>query len=845
MKLSRNKIRKIRKQQHQSVRKWKKQHRSSARRTTFRQSRRQNMTGILTKYPSKLNSVINRTLKKYIPHAELAQLKENYRKMRRNNRKRKQYVMTGGVEPDDAVQIEPSPPVTSNAPKTKDSSLSQDNNMIETIVKAAVIAAFQSVTAINDKNPDKNTTKTNTDNNAANAATATPATPATPATTADNKEATATTATPNNKEATATADTASSSSSSSGTNDKKKQPFSIGPEVKGDISIGTEIHECKDSREVWKLVQFLIRKGLPYYIQIESKSGDKMLNKNDTSIFDLRRILYGKYTQDIKKIPENKRQLYIEAKEIVGIATGETIGTEQPGVFIYTGEKCQLLKESKDTTIQARIIQEDKNAAPTILTDSKRLYKIKGKDADVKPASIDTVARLQQLDSKNKIDTSEFRLQIAPMTQEELTKDAQNVAAGNDNPEVKVVVDESNTYVMNIDVGCKITSVQTLKKSLERARATLESEKDKSKMAALEVFQMLSSLLQNPEFSKNDGYDDFKESVYNFAYKIRGSERKYGFTQLETFFKDKKDEIPPKLVKEFMKVLNLLGHGPAGANGDCLRFEGISPSRYELSRFKKFEKDGKIVTTKTETLDNPSNMGGFMNQFSKLGESGKEKEPGAEAEGAEGDKAAEGAEGAEGAKGATEGEKAAAADAAVASGSAVSENDKSAVGLKSNDTDMNNRPLSKDDIKEIDAIDSQRNRYKAYLIRKFAFSDLPDMNLVHFMGWGTPTDEYIPEPEAQNTNNPDKSRILPRDDKSKTGNGGMADKTIDDVMKLYKDENMSILEGKAKAKAEEYNKEHPGAADAKKRAVVASEIAAVIAAQEVVSKVLQQQQANV
>ena len=611
MKLSRNKIRKIRKQQHQSVRKWKKQHRSSARRTTFRQSRRQNMTGILTKYPSKLNSVINRTLKKYIPRAELAQLKDNYRKMRRNNRKRKQYVMTGGVEPADAVQVEPQVPP---APKTMDSSLSQaNNNMIDAIVKAAVISAIQSVTAINDKNPDKNTTKTNTDNNAAAATPANPANPANPAT--DTTAATDTTnETPDNKKA--TADNASSSS--------KKQPFSIGPEVKGDISIGTEIHECKDSREVWKLVEFLIRKGLPYYIQIESKSGDKMLNKNDTSIFDLRRILYGKYTQDIKKIPENKRQLYIEAKEIVGIATGETIGTEQLGVFIYTGEKGQVLKESKDTSIQVRIIQEDKNAAPTILTDSKRLYKIKGKDTDVKPASIDTVARLQKLDSTNKIDTSEFRLQIAPMTQEELTKDAQNVAAGNDNPDVKVVVDESNTYVMNVDVGCKITSVQTLKKSLERARATLENEKDKSKMAALEVFQKLSALLQNPEFSKNDGYADFKESVYNFSYKIRGSERKYGFTQLETFFKDKKDEVPPKLIREFMKVLNLLGHGPAGANGDCLRFEGISPSRYELSRIQKFEEDGKIVTKKTETLDNPSNMGGFMKQFSKLGQGSAE-----------------------------------------------------------------------------------------------------------------------------------------------------------------------------------------------------------------------------
>lgn len=301
MKLSRNKIRKIRKQQHQSVRKWKKQHRSSARRTTFRQSRRQNITGILTKYPSKLNSVINRTLKKYIPRSELAQLKENYRKMRRNNRKRKQYVMTGGVEPNDPVQVEsPVAPVKLN---------DMNNNTINTIIKAAVIAAIESVTAVNDKNktPEK---KLDNNADAANTTANTPATTTanTPATT-DNKDA-----------------TADNASSSSGTNNKK-QPFSIGPEVKGDISIGTEIHECKDSREVWKLVQFLIRKGLPYYIQIEPKSGDKMLNKNDTSIFDLRRILYGKYTQDIKKIPENKRQLYIEAKEIVGIATGETIDT--------------------------------------------------------------------------------------------------------------------------------------------------------------------------------------------------------------------------------------------------------------------------------------------------------------------------------------------------------------------------------------------------------------------------------------------------------------------------------------------------------------------------------------
>jgi hypothetical protein len=205
-----------------------------------------------------------------------------------------------------------------------------------------------------------------------------------------------------------------------------------------------------------------------------------------------------------------------------------------------------------------------------------------------------------------------------------LNKDAQNIAAGNDNPEVKVVVDESNTYVVNLDVGCKITSVQTLKKSLEKARASLENENDTSKMSALEVFKMLNALLQNPEFAKNAGYSDFKESVYNYSYKIRGSERKYGLAQLQTFFDDKKDTLPLTLNKEFLKLMNLLGHGPAGANGDCLRFDGTSQSVWELSRIQTFEEDGKIVTKKTDTLDSASNMGGFMKQFSKLDQVGVE-----------------------------------------------------------------------------------------------------------------------------------------------------------------------------------------------------------------------------
>ena len=524
MKLSRNKIKKIRKQQHQSVRKWKKQYKSSARRSTFRQSRRQNLMGVITKYSPKLNNVMNRTLKKYISESKLKEVKELYKRLRRQRRKQKRYNMKGGMV---------------NTPTTAN-------------------------TAARTSNPS---------------------------------------------------------------NTGKNQPFSLGISIKGDISIGTETHECKTQNETYKLVQFLIEKGLPYYLQIELKSGEKPLNKNDTNIFDLRRILYGRFAQDIKNIAENKRQLYLEQNETVGVANGSILGDEQSGFFIYTGEKGQILPASSDTAINVRLLQDDHNAQPMPpLTDSTRLYKLKGKGPDVKPAAIDSMKFLSKIDSTNKIETSEFRLQVAPMTEDELNKDAQNIASGNNDPEVKVVVDESNTYVVNLSIGCRITSIQTLKKSLEKARSSLENEKDQSKQSAMDIFKKINALLQNPEFMKSDGYGDFKESVFGFSYKIRGSERKYGFTQIQTFFEDKKDNIPKHVIKEFFKTMDLLGHGPGGSNGDCLRFDGASPSLYELSRIQTFEQDGKIVTKKTETLDSASNLNGFMKQLSKVGEMNKGKE---------------------------------------------------------------------------------------------------------------------------------------------------------------------------------------------------------------------------
>ena len=72
------------------------------------------------------------------------------------------------------------------------------------------------------------------------------------------------------------------------------------------------------------------------------------------------------------------------------------------------------------------------------------------------------------------------------------------------------------------------------------------------------------------------------------------------------------------------------------------------------------------------------------------------------------------------------------------------------------------------------------------------------------MGWGTASDEYIPEPQAS-------TRIFKRGENTKiqpkTGSYTSADDTLDKVMALYVKEDMAKLEEKAKEKAEEY-KEH-------------------------------------
>jgi len=592
MKLSRNRIRKIRKQQHQSVRKWKKHHKSSARRTTFRQSRSRCRRSGSVKYTPK---IVNRTLKRYVSDIELQELKEKYRKLRRDkrNKRRKYHDMVGGAKLE-LIKAAATAAATAAAIAVVTASIDQKQGSSSSLSETGKSPPSSSASAPSVTGKSSSSS---------------PSSPSSPSLSPDTKQ-----------------ENGKSAPQSKDGKKQKNQPFQLGPEIEGDITIGTEEQECKDEKDVSKLVKFLIQKGLPYYIQIQLKAGDKALNKNDTNIFDLRRVLYGKFTQDIKKITEYKRDLYLKINDVVGIANSELYGSSDPGVFIYTGEKGQILNGSNDKTINIRLLQDDPNAAPIPpLTDSKRLYKIMGDKSDVKPASIDSVDRtLKKLDREGKIDMSEFRLQVAPMTPEELNKDARQVAAGNTNSDTKVVVDESNTYVVNLNVGCKVISVQTLKKSLEKIRSSLENKKDATKKSALDVIRMLISKLEDPNFAKSDGYDDFRENVFEFSYKISGSERLYGISQILTFFDDKKGDIPRPVTDEFNKLLNLLGHGTGGPNSDCLQYE-VPVSQYVLTRLKVFKEKGKTITEVIEKPDNNENMSGFGEQLSKIGEVGSSK----------------------------------------------------------------------------------------------------------------------------------------------------------------------------------------------------------------------------
>ena len=384
--------------------------------------------------------------------------------------------------------------------------------------------------------------------------------------------------------------------------------------------------------ETWHLVEFLINNGLPYYIQIELKG--KELKKHDSNIFDLRRILYGKYvTKEQFDKDGDKQQLYFKTGTQIGIADGDSISSDNnTDVFIFTGEKVTFDPKSKENAIKLITAPQTPNEKSFVVTDSKRLYRLTGNE----PSSIDIIDDVSILGG-NKIDISEFRLQVAPLSDDDFKNAVATASASNDgdkNKRKKIVTDDTNSYVVNLSLGCKVTSIQTLRKSLEMVRASLENKDDVIKKEAMDIIKLINGLLQNPEFAKNDGFDDFKEKVFGFTYKIPGTERKYGIAQIMTFFEQEKDNLPKDLIKGFFMLLTLLGHGPAGENGACLAFD--RPQSIEVIEYTKTLENGDIVTTKK--LGSKMNMEGFGSELEKLNSTNAPKEE--DAKKAEGEAAA-------------------------------------------------------------------------------------------------------------------------------------------------------------------------------------------------------------
>ena len=802
MKLTRNKIRKIRKQQHQSVRKWKKARKSPRRRAvTFRRSRApmaemvnsSSSSVSSSELPLKLKNIFNKTLKRYIPLPVLHYLKDKYDNMKRMRRKQRRAKMIGGGKDDvaaaaAAAAASAAAASAASAAAAAKSTILTDNNTDNATVKDTM----DNVKDTMDKNKDTMDTDNATDTDK-NKETAKDTTDNDKDGTDKNKE-TAKDTTDNDKDATAT-------------DDAKKNLNNLGRDIPGDISIHSETFVLEKNEDAQKLLTFLVKNGLPYYIQLELKNDGKKFNKHDTDIFDLRRILCGKFAteKDFKtegKIDDNKLDLYFKAPDQIGIADGDTMGNEYPDdVFIYTGEKGMVDRGSTDKSIKIAITGNENNLVTVV--DSRRLYKL----LEDGPKTIDNFEMV--LAFGEKVDPSEFRLQVAPISDDDFKK-AAAIEASSDGAKKKgkkVVADDTNSYVVNLSAGCKVTSIQTLRKALEIVRVNLEEDdEDISKTKAMDVFKMLLELLNNPELAKNEGFDDFIKSVGDFTYKIPGLERRYGFTQLAIFFTQKKDDVPPDLVKIFGQLLTLLGKGPMGEYGACAASDtpGLP---IEFQTLVTPLADGKVkevtrMTNKGNITGIAGLLEGLQGASAKAEGTDEAKKEGAEGAKKEGTDEAkkEGAEGAEGEEAKAEGEEAKGAEAETEAATAA--------------VNTNTRPLTKEDIEEIDAIDSFGLRYKAYLIRRFKFKDEPDVNMVHFMGWGTETDEFISATEEQ-------KRILPRDEKSKTGQGQL-DKTIDDVMKLYNNVDMTKMESKAMEKSAEMKERNAPAASAPAAAAAAA-----------------------
>ena len=631
MKLTRNKIRKIRKQVHQSVRKWKKGRNSNRRRVaTFRRS----PPDIIVKR----KNVFNKTLKKYIPLQVLEYLNEKYLNMRRMRRKqRRMKNMMGGDAEADAKAAE-----AKAAADAKAATAAPD--AAPATADAAPAATATADAAPADAAPDA-PAATETADPAAAPAQPPAATDATPA---------ATEAKPAATDAKPAATDATPAATDANADDKKKSGgFNIGIDIPGDIPIHSDTFDVTGDNTS-KLLEFLIEKGLPYYIQFEMTPGTP-LKLNDTAIYDLYRILYGSFAtkDEIAKAGDRKR-MFFEPGKTAGVAAGDSVLLKEPGtdVYIFTTDVLVIDKNSQKNKIT--LVSEPTKPSKQTFTieNDTRLYKV---DENGSPASIESLQEdCDPLGGSSSIKLNEIRLQISPLSDAAFKKAVATSSNDDGKKRRKVISDDGTTYVLNLKNGTKITSIQTLRKSLERVRASLENEDDISKTNASRVFETLNDLLLNPEFAKTDGYDEFKTKVFEFTYKIPGTERKYGFAQMMTFFEEKKDELPKDLGEKFTKLLTLLDHGPAGANGSCVAFN--NNHALEVIEYTTTLENGDIVTTKK--LGSKMNIEGFGDKLDKLNDSNKPKEEEGEtkAEGGEGDgaKKAEGSEG-EGAKAKAEG----------------------------------------------------------------------------------------------------------------------------------------------------------------------------------------------
>lgn len=336
-------------------------------------------------------------------------------------------------------------------------------------------------------------------------------------------------------------------------------PASLGPPVKGDITLGSmEIKHVVGGTGTEKFLRDVIKNARGKVIQIKSGAGNVSIFSNDVFTFDS--LLYGTLAPEgvcksdeknggkpPKKSPltrEEDKELYYCPGDQVGVC-GPMAGTNKndapPGAYIYIPDRNMVV--SKSNMPGASLIALDNPAQPGsagIKAEVGQVYKIRKGEADPMDS------QLFETLTTSKVTLKDVRLRIAPVTEIKPGIAGQGVG--------------KTMYVYNMLDGVTVRVIHTLKTSLETVRINLADKDDDVKEKAVGALRNILNVAKDPKTKQ-----DFKQKIYEFSY-LFTPDKRYG---TKNMIDEVRKSDMDKLKELVIKIEKALGYGTAGPGGEC------------------------------------------------------------------------------------------------------------------------------------------------------------------------------------------------------------------------------------------------------------------------------------